>query len=173
MFVQDTRKLVYDGALPESVYGTNLHNEYFAYGYKLFCDEKIIAASHFIAADILDENDQGLRLLKGKLDIINATHMIHVFGLEDQRKLIRRFIALLKVEKVVMVTGHMTGYLEAGYCSEANVKSTTKSGGDVWEHNPESFKQLWLDVGEELRPKWGMQCWFWRFGIHTGLGKKD
>ncbi|KAL2070448.1 hypothetical protein VTL71DRAFT_13474 [Oculimacula yallundae] len=173
MFAQDTRKLVQDGAPASSVFGTDLHEEYFEYGYKLFRDEKIIPKDHFIAADILDEKDQGLKVLEGNLDVINATHLIHVFSLEDQRLLIRRFIKLLKQEKGVMVTGRMTGHLEAGYHAGANVKSTTKSGGDIWEHSPDSFKQLWHEVGEETGTKWDVQCWFWRFGIHTGLGKKD
>lgn len=173
MFAQDVRKLIQDGAPATSVYGTDLHREYFEFGYKLFRDEKIIPAHHFIAADILDEEDQGLRDLEGKLDVINATHLIHVFGPEDQKKLIKRFIRLLKQERDVMVTGRMTGHLEAGYHTGANVMSTTKSGGDIWEHNPESFQKLWKEVGEETGTEWDVQCWFWRFGIHTGLGKKD
>jgi hypothetical protein len=61
MFAQDTRKLVYDGAPPSSVDGTDLHGEYFDFGYKYFKDENVIPKNHFIAADILDENDPGLK----------------------------------------------------------------------------------------------------------------
>jgi len=96
MFAQDTRKLVHDGAPSDSVYGTDLRGEYFTYGYKLFRDEKIIPREHFIAADILDTNDQGLKALAGKLDVINATHVVHVFTLEDQREFIKHLMALLK-----------------------------------------------------------------------------
>jgi chemotaxis methyl-accepting protein methylase len=142
MFAQDLRKLVYDGAPPESVYGTDLRGEYFDFGYKLFRDEHVVSRDHFIAADILDPNAPGLIDLEGKLDVINATHIIHVFNLEDQKKLIKRFMGLLKREKGVVVTGRMTGHLDAGYKGGANVKSTTKSGGDIWEHNVESFGEL-------------------------------
>lgn len=65
MFAQDMRKLVHDGAPPFSVYGTDLRGEYFGFGYKLFRDEHIIPKEHFIAADILDENDLGLKALEG------------------------------------------------------------------------------------------------------------
>ncbi|KAH7355192.1 hypothetical protein BKA65DRAFT_425254, partial [Rhexocercosporidium sp. MPI-PUGE-AT-0058] len=163
MFAQDVRKLIHDGAPATSVYGTDLHREYFDFGYKLFRDEKIIPESRFIAADILNEGDPGLRGSEGELDVINATHLIHVFGLEDQKALIKRFIRLLKRETGVMVTVRMTGHLQAGYHTGANVKSTTKSGGGIWEHNPESFKHLWQEVAEETGAKWDVQCWFWRF----------
>jgi cyclopropane fatty-acyl-phospholipid synthase-like methyltransferase len=173
MFAQDPRKLVHDGAPPESVYGTDLRGEYFTYGYKLFRDEKIIPRDHFIAADILDTNDQGLKALAGKLDVINATHVIHVFTLEDQREFIKHLMALLKQEKGVMCTGSMAGHLQPGYKQGANVKATTKSGGDIWEHNEESFKELWKSVGDEMGTKWDVNAWFWRFGLHSGLGRES
>jgi cyclopropane fatty-acyl-phospholipid synthase-like methyltransferase len=115
MFAQDIRKFVHDGAPPESVYGTDLRREYFTYGYKLFRDENIIPKDHFIAADILDTNDHGLNALAGKLDVINATHVIHVFTLEDQREFIKHLMALLKQENGVMCTGRMAGHLQPGY----------------------------------------------------------
>jgi hypothetical protein len=69
--------------------------------------------------------------LEGKLDVINAAHLIHVFNLDDQRLLIARFMGLLSEGKRRMVTGRMTGHLEAGYKGGANVRSTTKSGGEI------------------------------------------
>lgn len=71
-----------------------------------------------------------------------------------------------------MVTGRMTGHLNAGYHKGANVKSTMKSGGDIWEHNAESFEGLWREVSEEMGQRWSVRCWFWRFGIHSGLGRE-
>jgi hypothetical protein len=173
MFAQDLRTLVYDGAPPESVYGTDLRREYFDFGYKLFRDEDVVPRGHFIAADILDRDAPGLKPLEGKLDVINATHLIHVFNLDDQKKLIKRFMALLKGDKGVMVTGRMTGHLEAGYKGGANVKSTTKSGGEIWERNVKSFKKLWNEVAESTRERWVVKAWFWRFGIHSGLGREE
>jgi hypothetical protein len=107
--------------------------------------------------------------LEGKLDVINAAHLIHVFNLDDQRLLIARFMGLLSEGKGRMVTGRMTGHLEAGYKGGANVRSTTKSGGEIWEHNCESFERLWREVSEERGEKWDVKSWFWRFGIHSGL----
>ncbi|KAE9371809.1 hypothetical protein N431DRAFT_342609 [Stipitochalara longipes BDJ] len=169
MFAQDLRKLVHDGAPPDSVYGTDLRGEYFEFGYKLFRDERVVPRDHFIAADILDPEAPDLKQLDGKLDVINATHLIHVFNLEDQRTLIKRFMGLLREGNGVMVTGRMTGHLEAGYIGGANVKSTTKSGGEIWEHNCETFEKLWKEVSEERCEKWEVKSWFWRFGIHCGL----
>jgi hypothetical protein len=169
MFAQDTRKLVHDGAPASSVYGTDLHGEYFDYGYKLFRDEKIIPKNQFIAADILDEDAPGLKDLQGKIDILNAVHLIHVFSIEDQKQLLKRFISLLKNKTGVIVTGRLTGNLNSGYHELANAKATVKGGeGKIWEHNVDSFKELWRDVANETGMRWDCKAWFWRFGIHTG-----
>jgi hypothetical protein len=114
MLAQDTRKLVHDGSPPESLYGPDLRGEHFTYGYKLLRAEKIAPRDRFIAADILDTNDQGLKALTGKLDVVDATHVIHVFTLEDQREFIKHLMALLKQEKGVMCTGRMAGHLQPG-----------------------------------------------------------
>lgn len=169
MFSQDTRKLVHDGALPSSVYGTDLRGEYFTHGYKLFRDVHIIPPEHFIAADILDEDDIGLKKFQGQLDVINTVHLIHVFSLEDQRKLIQRFIVMLKQEKGVMVTGRLAGNVNSGCHELTTAKSTTKSGdGKMWQHSAESFKKLWREEAEATDTKWKVDCWLWRWGIHTG-----
>lgn len=173
MFAQDTRKLVYGGAPPSSVYGTDLRGEYFTYGYKLFKDNHIIPPEQFFAADILDENDLNLRKLEGKLDVINAVHLMHVFSIEDQRKLVRRFVTLLKQEKGVIFAGRVTGSTQSGYHELPNAKSTTKSrGGKIWEHSPESFKELWREESEAMGTKWDIKCWIWQFGVHTAQKDK-
>ncbi|KAF4626641.1 hypothetical protein G7Y89_g11518 [Cudoniella acicularis] len=110
MFSQDTRKLVYDSVPAENVYRTDLHAEYFEFGHKLFRDEKIPPRDHFIAADILDNSPGNtLGFLEGKISVLNAIHLIHVFSLFEQKSLLKRFITLLKPEMGVMVTGRMKG----------------------------------------------------------------
>ena len=110
MFAQDTRKLVYDGVPAENVYGTDLHNEYFQYGYELFKDKNIIPMDHFIAANILDETDPGLKPLEGKIDVLNNGQFLHVFPLEEQKIVLKRFIELLKPEKGVIFIGRCAGH---------------------------------------------------------------
>jgi SAM-dependent methyltransferase len=169
MFAQDTRKLVYDGVPAANVYGSDLHNEYFDFGYKLFRDEAIIPRDHFIAADILDSNSESLAQFEGKLDVINNTHLMHVFSIEDQALLLKRFIGLLRPEPGVMITGRVTGNLEGGYHELSNAKATVKGGkGQIWEHNVDTLRKLWREVGEETGTKWDVKAWFWRFGNHTG-----
>jgi hypothetical protein len=80
------------------------------------------------------------------------------------------------------VTGRIAGHLEAGYHELSNAKATVKGGnGKLYEHNLESFKELWREVGEKMATKWDVQAWFWRFGnitkeSHhpwTGIGKQS
>lgn len=170
MFAQDTRKLVHDGAPPTSVYGTDLHGEYFEYGYALFRDEQVIPKDHFIAADILDADAPGLRHLQGTFDVVNATHVVHVFSIDDQLVLLQRLVSLLKDEKGTMVTGRLTGHDIAGYHQPANAKATVKAGkGEIWEHNTESFRELWKRVERETGTEWDVKCWMWKFGTHTAI----
>lgn len=116
MFAQDCRKLVFDGAPAESVYGTDLLGEYFEFGYELFNDTEVIPRDHFIAGDILAEKlPEGLEALKGKLDAIFNGQFLHVFSIEDQRKVGVRFVELLRPEKGVIVVGRCSGHVESGY----------------------------------------------------------
>jgi SAM-dependent methyltransferase len=149
MFAQDVRKLVYDGAPVDSVYGTDLREDYFEHGYELFKDEAIIPHDHFIKADILDTESLNLKFLERKLDVINSTHVIHIFTYEDQILFLKRMIGMLKDEKGTMIIGRMTGNDESGYHlpqGGAAARVTTKSGSGIWEHNVESFRELWEKV---------------------------
>lgn len=64
-----------------------------------------------------------------------------------------------------MVTGRLTGHDRSGYHEPANAKATTKGGGEIWEHNTESFRELW----EKVEGKWDVRCWMWKFGTHTAI----
>lgn len=171
MFAQDSRKLIHDGASPESIYCTDLRSGYFESGRNLFRDESLLADNHCIAADILDSSPSSpLKFLEGELDVLNATHLLHVFSIEDQLKVLVRFIGLLKGEKGVICTGRLTGHTISGYKDLKNSKSTTSSGGDIWEHNEETFMALWKDAGRKTGSEWDVKCRLWKFGLHTGMG---
>lgn len=69
-----------------------------------------------------------------------------------------------------MLTGRLTGHEKAGYYQASNAKATTKSGGDIWEHNAESLKKLFKEAGDETGTKWEVKAWLWKFGTHTATG---
>lgn len=148
------------------------HEEYFEYGYALFKDQLTLPQDHFIAVDILDSSKTALDFLAGRLDVINATHVIHVFGYEDQIAFLKRLISLLKNEKGTMLTGRLTGHDRAGYHEASNAKATTKTGGPIWEHNADSLKDLFKRVGDETGTKWNVDAWLWKFGTHTATGEE-
>jgi hypothetical protein len=170
MFAQDIRKLVHDGAPVDSVYGTDLRKDYFEHGYELFKDGAIISKDHFIEADILDTNSRSLKFLDGKLDIINSTHVIHVFTYEDQILFLKRMVSMLKDEKGAMIIGRMTGNEEAGYHLQQGgsaARVTTKSGVGIWEHNVESFQGLWEKVANATGTEWELRSWL--VSIHNEM----
>lgn len=116
MFAQDVRKLVHDGAPVESVYGTDLRNDYFEHSYELLKMKlSFLAIILSKPTSSTPNKSQGLNFLKRKLDVINSTLVIHVVTYEDQILFIKRMIEMLRDEKGTMVIGRMTGNDEAGY----------------------------------------------------------
>ena len=149
-FAQDIRKLVYDGAPSENLYACDLRQEYMDLGYELFRDRDKMTAT-FINANILEEPGS-LDQLYGKIDIIHAASFFHLFGWEDQLKICKRVIKILKPQKSSLIFGRQTG----------NVKGTEvvpkthglHNSSTIWRHDPDSFKRLWDIAGRETDTKW-------------------
>lgn len=85
--------------------------------------------------------------------------------------LLKTSVSLLKQENGVVCI--MAGHLEPGYKKGANAKATTKSQGDIWEHNEDTSKELWKSLGDEMGTKWDVKAWLWRFGLHSELEKRS
>lgn len=70
----DLRRLCFDGAPMENLYGVDIVNHW-DLGYEMFKDSDKFKA-HFIEADILHPNE-ALAALKGKVDLISIIHVLH------------------------------------------------------------------------------------------------
>ncbi|KAG9234511.1 hypothetical protein BJ875DRAFT_10783 [Amylocarpus encephaloides] len=169
----DCRKLVHDGAPPQSVYGTDLFSEFFDLGYALFRDEAILPRHHFIQANFLDRFHPGLGFLEGQLDVVHFADVLHLFGIDDQTSLVQRAFEMLKPRKGVMVTGHLAGNMRSGFrAASDDAKATAQD--KIWEHSSRSIKALFEETGTRVGQIWRAECWFWRFGVHTKVeGKED
>ena len=75
---QDLRRLAADGAPSENMYASDLQSELWDIGYDPFRDRDRKKA-RFIQADIFDPNTP-LRELNGKMDIIIACQLLHLFS---------------------------------------------------------------------------------------------
>ena len=146
-FGQEIRRLVYDGAPQSHLYGADLRPEFFELGYKLFRDASTFKA-RFLAADIFDLSSP-LAELYGKVDIIYVGSFLHLFNYEQQVAVCKRIVKLLREKKGSVVLGRQAGNVEAG--ERAHATLTEQS---MFRHNEETFKKMWVEVGEATGTKW-------------------
>lgn len=116
-------------------------------GYRLFLDRDTLKAK-FIEADITDPNSV-LSELDGKIDIIYAASFLHLFNYKGQIEVCKRLVKLLREKKDSLILGRQVGNINAG-----EYVQTTNESGIMYRHNPESFKKMWDEVGEETGTKW-------------------
>jgi len=150
-FGQDIRKIVFDGAPSENIYGTDLHGGLMDAGYDLFLDRGTLRST-FVAADIF-EPSSALTQLEGQMDIIYAGSFLHLFDWENQVAVAKRLSALLRAQKGSLVIGQGFGHLHADLYPVGLDTSRT-----IFKHNPDSFTRMWKQVGEETGSAWRVEA---------------
>lgn len=148
-FAQDLRRLVYDGAPSENLYGTDLLPEFFELGYELFGDRDTLRATLF-PADIFGASAR-LDALDGTVDIIHASSFFHLFQLEPQREIARRFVRLLKPKPGSLVLGRHMGNETAGETAQL------RGDGRLFRHDLESWRLMWSEIGRETGTRWRVE----------------
>ncbi|KAF1835161.1 hypothetical protein BDW02DRAFT_298696 [Decorospora gaudefroyi] len=143
---QDIRKLVYDGAPSDKIYGSDLKQNFWDLSYDLFLDKSTLQ-TRFLQADIFDSDSQ-LKQLDGKLDIVNAASFFHLWQWDEQVKAAKRVVQLLKPVPGGLLIGRQGGKPEAG-----SLGNVVKEMNPFW-HNPESWAQMWEQVGKETGTEW-------------------
>ena len=140
---QDIRKLIFDGADPSHIYGSDIVPDFISAGYELFKDEARLPRDHFICpADVFDRSeDNGLSILDDKVDILHATAVFHLFPGEQQAAVAERCLKLLRKRP-----GHRSLVLGAQAGNVEAVEMVGRDGGKRFRHNEESWKKLWDDV---------------------------
>jgi SAM-dependent methyltransferase len=149
-FGQEIRRLVYDGAPSSHLYGVDLRPEFFALGYKLFRDSSTLQST-FIAADVFDPSSP-LKDLEGRIDILYAGSFLHLFDYEQQVKVCKRIIETLRARKGSVVLGRQVGSVIAG-----EKVHRTNEAQSMFRHNEESFRKMWVEVGEATGSKWRVE----------------
>lgn len=147
---QDIRKLVFDGADPSRIYGSDIVPEFISAGYDLFKDEDRLPRNHFICpGDIFDKSDDNnLSVLDGRVDILHATAVFHLFSYEQQAAVAERCTRLLSKTSGSrsLVLGAQVGNVKAK-------ESVRRDDAKRFRHNEDSWRKLWEDVcaKEEFR----------------------
>jgi SAM-dependent methyltransferase len=143
---QDIRKLAYDGAPQDNMYGSDLKGDFWNIGYDMFVDKSTLKTK-FIEADIFDEVST-LTELDGKLNIVHAASFFHLWDWDEQFKAAKRVVKLLKAEPGVMIFGRQGGVPKGGHLPHA-----VKEQKAYW-HDPGTWEDLWKKVGDETGTEW-------------------
>ena len=171
-FGQGLRKLVADGAPAANLYGMDLCPEFIELGYELFLDRETLPA-HFIApVDILllgeggTANDETVRLLEGKMDVIHLGYFLHLFNWQDQIRAAKNVAKFLSPAKGSLIVGHQVGSRVSG---EFLLPWTEYEEISAFRHNKTSFKELWKLIPGE----WEVEFDFVSRTRSLGKGPKD
>ena len=142
---QDLRRLVADGAPPDNLYAMDIVNHW-DLGYELFRDRDRFSA-HFLEADILFPNAE-LMALRGKVDILYITHVLHQWDWENQAKCLVQLVGLSSGP------GAMVVGFQVGSAGERHIPASGLAKSDAYWHNPSSFAEIWDRVGRETGTRW-------------------
>lgn len=91
---------------------------------------------------------------EGKFDIIHAASFFHLFDWEDQVRLGRRVVKLLKPVKGSVVFGRQRGNVSAG-----EYEHRTNEKGTMFRHNEDSWRSMWELIGEKTGTAWEVKGW--------------
>jgi SAM-dependent methyltransferase len=177
---QVLRQLAFDGADSSRLFGSDLEPRFMEMGYELFRDRETLKST-FVAADILrddggirtpgsacsgagswydggrkrsarpPEDDDPLSLLDGKVSIVHAASLFHLFTWDQQVRAARRIVRLLNpTDPRVFIFGRQVGCLDPG-------SQKGPRGEGRYLHNAESWQRLWDEVGILTHTKWRTQ----------------
>lgn len=146
----DLRRLVSDGAPAGNIYGVDLSNHW-DLGYSLFRDRETFDVK-FMEADLLRvEDEMELGALKGKIDVIHVTHVLHQWDWDTQVRASKNLAALSSPEPGSIIIGFQCGTTDI----EERTRINLEEGKDTWTvHSPETFRKMWEIVEKETATKW-------------------
>ncbi|KAL8953259.1 MAG: hypothetical protein Q9222_000864 [Ikaeria aurantiellina] len=143
-FAQDIRKLAYDGAPTRNCTAVDLEPRFFSIAEDLFKDSRKLDAS-FAGADLLNADEKLWRELEGKIDIVHASSLFHLFGLERQRQ-----IAHLISRIVKPVPGSLVVGLQLAAKEKAEHIPIVNDQEPSFCHSLESMQLMWDDAAQDI-----------------------
>lgn len=143
------RQLAADGSPASNLIGTDLQQGFIDLGYELFKDRDLFSA-RCIAGDPLKPEGPNLGSIDGKVDIIHAAALLHLFNWDDQVTLGSRLVKFFKRDANAMLVGRQIGTLYP-------TKQGTQKDQDIpgwYRHNLETWQQMWDEIGDKTGTQW-------------------
>lgn len=161
-FAQDIRKLVYDGAPAENLWGLEVQEEFITLAHDFFHDGQGRHRGHFVAADLLDRANPELAAAQGTFGIIQLGMILHTWDRQGQLNACRRVIELLSSEPGSLIIGQSVGHLDG-------VESPGRGGKFIFKQNAETFRSMWEELSRETGTSWHVQT---RLDDGLGIGQQ-
>ena len=117
----------------------------------MFLDKETLN-SRFVTGDVFDP-ESGLNELNGKIDIVYTGSFFHLFDWDEQVKIAKRLVKILRPQKGSLVLGRQVGNLTAG-----RFQHRTNAQGMMYRHNVESLVSMWKEVGEATGTEWKVEA---------------
>ena len=146
----DMRRLVFDGAPSNNMYGVDIINHWDV-GYALFQDKEHFKAQ-FIEADVLSTDAPSLLALKGRIDIIYISAVLHQWAPKEQLDAGKKLVKFSKQGS--QVVGYQMGNLKPQAFLNPHLGITQ------WRHDPASFEEMWNSIGAETGSSWQTEARF-------------
>ena len=155
-FGQDLRYMAADGVPTEKMYSSDIVPELWDISYDLYCDTDRMKA-RFISADILDSASP-LMELRGKMDILIANLVFHLFDWERQVEAGKNIVALSRLG-TLLIGRHI------GHSIGMAIPVATVTGGEVggagsttrFFHDSETWREMWRRIQRETGTVWEVE----------------
>ncbi|KAF3761609.1 hypothetical protein M406DRAFT_342375 [Cryphonectria parasitica EP155] len=162
---QNIRQLASAGVPPARLCASDLRPELMELGFELFRDRDVLggedeaAAVTFVAGDVLDPDEAVLSRLDGRVSIVHAANLFHLFGWDAQARIGIRVARMLRgggaeeeEKKKAFVFGRQIGSLQPG-AREVHESAAEEK----YLHDQNSFQKLWDKVGKETGTRWRVE----------------
>jgi hypothetical protein len=153
----DLRRLVHDGAPSERLYGVDSVN-HFDVGYEFFRDRDQFRG-HFIEADFLSSpSSRELVALKGRMDVIHVSQLLHQWDWAGQVKAVEALISFTRPKPGSSIVGNQIGNAVAQSVPAPQLPSLV-----TWRHNAESLAKMFEEAGKATGTRWETEAWLRSF----------
>ncbi|KIX03758.1 uncharacterized protein Z518_07311 [Rhinocladiella mackenziei CBS 650.93] len=153
---QELRYLIVNHAIsPSQLYGFDLEPGLINLGYELFRDRDRAGAMTLFAADLIGDANPELDGIKGRMDLIQVSQVLHIYDYDDMFEAAKRLIALVKPQSGSMIAGNQVGSLNAG---SYELKSEFAPTGFHYRHNIKSMEDFWNKLGQATDSEWKVEC---------------
>ncbi|KAL8776866.1 MAG: hypothetical protein Q9194_002895 [Teloschistes cf. exilis] len=138
------------------MYAADIVSEFWDLSFDLFRDRSFFNA-RFIQANILD-SESPLKVLEGKVNILLANQVFHLFNKERQVTMAKNLVSLGTSDAWIV------GW-QVGSSHGRPLPVRTQTGGSSGSagsdtrlfHNDQTWQELWQDVGKETGTQWSVE----------------